>query len=95
MLSFKLWAGWHPLARLGLASTATVFDLIEQLTSNLMLPLGGLAIALFAGCAAPHRLLAEELRLGPAGSAALRVALRYVAPIGIVAATLSTILLPA
>jgi NSS family neurotransmitter:Na+ symporter len=95
VLSFNLWAGWHPLASLGLASTATVFDLIDQLTSNLMLPLGGLAIALFAGWAAPHRLLAEELRLGPAGSAALRVALRYVAPIGIVAATLSTILLPA
>jgi len=95
VLSFNLWAGWHPLASLGVASTATVFDQLDQLMSNLMLPLGGLAIALFAGWAAPQRLLAEELRLGPAGAAALRIALRYVAPLGIVAATLSTLVLPA
>jgi len=93
VLSFNAWADWRPLASLGMASTATFFDLLDQLTSNLMLPLGGLAIALFAGWAAPQRLLAEELRLGPTGARAMRVALRYVAPLGIVAATLSTILL--
>ncbi|RPH60921.1 MAG: hypothetical protein EHM83_13755 [Burkholderiales bacterium] len=93
VLSFNLWAGWYPLASFGLASTATLFDLLDQLTSNLMLPLGGLAIAVFAGWAAPHRMLAEELRLGPAGASAMRIMLRYVAPAGIVAATLSTILL--
>lgn len=93
VLSFNVWAGWHPLAGLGLAPTATFFDLLDQLTSNLMLPLGGLAIAVFAGWAAPHRMLAEELRLGPAGASALRVALRYVAPAGIAAATLSAIVL--
>src|SRR5690606_4507840 len=92
VLSFNLWAGWHPLASLGFASTATFFDLLDQLTSNLMLPLGGLAIAWFAGWAAPRRLLAEELRLGRGGAMALRVLLRYVAPAGIVAATASTLL---
>jgi len=92
VLSFNAWADWRPLARLGIASTATFFDLLDQLTSNLMLPLGGLAIALFAGWAAPQRMLAEELRLGPLGAHAMRFALRYVAPLGIVAATLSTIL---
>ncbi len=93
VLSFNAWADWRPLASLGIASTATFFDLLDQLTSNLMLPLGGLAIALFAGWAAPQRMLAEELRLGPLGAHAMRFALRYVAPLGIVAATLSTILL--
>ncbi|MCL4183292.1 MAG: sodium-dependent transporter [Burkholderiaceae bacterium] len=88
VLSFNLWADWHPLAGLGVASGATVFELIDQLTSNLMLPLGGLAIALFAGWIAPRRMLAEELRLGPLGAAALGVALRYVVPAGIVVATL-------
>jgi NSS family neurotransmitter:Na+ symporter len=88
VLSFNLWADWHPLAGLGIAPGATVFELIDQLTSNLMLPLGGLAIALFAGWIAPRRMLAEELRLGPAGAAALRTMLRYVVPGGIVLATL-------
>jgi hypothetical protein len=36
----------------------------------------------------PSRLLAEELRLGPAATAVLRVLLRYVAPLGIAAASL-------
>ncbi len=92
VLSFNAWAHWRPLASLGIASSATFFDVLDQLTSNLMLPLGGLAIALFAGWAAPQRLLAEELRLGPTGARALRFALRYVAPLGIAAATLSAIL---
>lgn len=93
VLSFNAWADWRPLASLGIASSATLFDLLDQLTSNLMLPLGGLAIALFAGWAAPQPMLVEELRLGPTGARALRFALRYVAPLGIVAATLSTMLL--
>lgn len=92
VLSFNAWADWRPLASLGIASSATFFELLDQLTSNLMLPLGGLAIALFAGWAAPQRMLAEELRLGPIGARALRVTLRYLAPLGIVAVTVSTIL---
>jgi NSS family neurotransmitter:Na+ symporter len=93
-LSFNLWSNWYPLAGLGIASSATVFDLIDQLTSNLLLPLGGLAIASFAGWAVPTRMLVEELRLGTRAARALRLALRYVAPAGIVAATLSSVLLP-
>ena len=92
VLSFNRWADWHPLANLGVASGATVFDLLDQLSSNFMLPLGGLAIALFAGWAVPQRMLAEELRLGPAAAAALGAALRYVAPAGIVLATLWSLL---
>lgn len=93
VLSFNAWADWRPLASLGMASSATFFDLLDQLTSNLMLPLGGLAIALFAGWAAPRRMLAEELDLGPAGTRVMHFALRYVAPLGIVAAALSPIVL--
>jgi hypothetical protein len=54
---------------------------------------GGLAIALFAGWAVPDRLLVEELRLTPRGTVALRVVLRYVAPAGIIAATLAPVLI--
>lgn len=91
VLSFNVWAHWYPLARLAMFQTATVFDLLDHVTSNVLLPVGGLAIALFAGWAMPQGVLAEALRLGPAGTVALSVSLRYVVPGAIAAATLSSI----
>jgi NSS family neurotransmitter:Na+ symporter len=91
VLSFNLWANWRPMAGTGVLTTATVFDVLDQLTSNLLLPIGGLAIALFAGWAVPDQMLVEELRLRPAGARSLRIALRYVAPAGIAAAALSSV----
>jgi NSS family neurotransmitter:Na+ symporter len=87
VFSFNLWASWHPLHGFRPFYSATIFDLLDFLTSNLLLPMGGLAMALFAGWALPKKLLAEELRLTPKAATALRVMLRYVAPAGIVAAT--------
>jgi NSS family neurotransmitter:Na+ symporter len=91
VLSFNVWSDWHPLGRLAGFESATVFDLLDYLTSNILLPLGGLAIALFAGWAIPERLLIEELGLGPAGGRVLRVLLRYVAPAAIAATALSAV----
>jgi len=89
VLSFNVWVGWYPLGPLGLLENATVFDLLDQLTSNLLLPMGGLAISLFAGWAVSDQMLIDELRLGPVGAFALRAMLRYVAPVAIAAVTLS------
>jgi neurotransmitter:Na+ symporter, NSS family len=91
VLSFNRWSGWHPLGGVPAFASATVFDLVDQLTSNLLLPIGGLAIAVFAGWVLPRRLLVEELRLGRAGATALALALRWLAPAGILAAGLSWI----
>jgi NSS family neurotransmitter:Na+ symporter len=93
VLSFNLWADWHPLGGLARFEHATFFDLLDSVTSELLLPVGGFMLALFAGWAVPDRLLVEELRLTPAGTAALRFALRYVAPAGIALAALAPILL--
>jgi NSS family neurotransmitter:Na+ symporter len=87
-LSFNRWSAWFPLASVEGFARATVYDLIDHVTSNLLLPVGGFALALFAGWAVPARLLDEQLRLGPAGATTLRFLLRYVAPIGIAVATL-------
>jgi NSS family neurotransmitter:Na+ symporter len=76
VLSFNRLAHWQP----------TPFDLIDHLTSNVMLPVGGLALAIFAGWALPGSLLAEELALGPKGAALLRALLRWVTPALIAAA---------
>jgi len=61
----------------------TIFDNLDHLTLNIMLPLGGLLIVVFAGWVMCRNATAEEL-----GGAGLiyklwRVLARYVAPIGI------------
>jgi len=93
VFSFNAWSGWFPLA--GVAwlpgfATATVFDLLDYLTSNMLLPLSGFGIAAFAGWVMPERVLVEELRLSRAGATVLRVLLRYVAPAGIALVGLAT-----
>jgi NSS family neurotransmitter:Na+ symporter len=93
VLSFNRWADWYPLAFLPGLSTATVFDVLDQASSNLLLPLGGFALAVFTGWALPGRLLGEELRAGPAATAMLRALLRYLVPAGIAAATLAPFVL--
>ncbi len=93
VLSFNLWAGWHPLRAVPALSQQTFFDLIDALTSNLLLPAGGFALALFAGWALPARAIADELRMSQRGAAALRFTLRYVAPAGIALAALAPLFL--
>jgi NSS family neurotransmitter:Na+ symporter len=70
VFSFNRWSHWSP----------TPYELIDHLTSNLLLPIGGLAIALFAGWALPASVLSDELRLAPRGAARLRWLLRWAAP---------------
>jgi NSS family neurotransmitter:Na+ symporter len=87
VLSFNRWAQWHPLSAFDRFHVATAFDLIDYLTSNILLPTGGLGIALFAGRVISEHVLREELRLRPVTSQTLRVLLRFVAPIAIVLVT--------
>lgn len=89
VLSFNVWAHWHPLAAIPGFESATFYDGLDHLTSNVLLPLGGFLLALFAGWAVPDRLFFEELRLSPPGAAVLRFLLRYVVPVGIAAAALA------
>lgn len=61
-----------------------LFDLLDFLTSAILLPLGGLLIALYVGYVLPDRAVRAELAgIGPRGYAVLRGLLRYVAPLGI------------
>jgi neurotransmitter:Na+ symporter, NSS family len=92
VLSFNRWANWYPLKWFEIFASATVYDLIDYLTSNVLLPLGGLAIALFVGWATSDRLLQEELETGRAGTWVLRFLLRYVVPVTIVFAAFAPML---
>jgi NSS family neurotransmitter:Na+ symporter len=89
VLSFNLLADWHPLASITAFRSATMFDLLDYATSNLLLPLGGLVISLFSGWAIPEDVMRDELGLSPAGLLALRSTLRYIVPAGILVTTLS------
>jgi len=91
-LSFNLWAGWHPLAWLPGLERAGVFELIDRLTSEVMLPAGGFAVAVFAGWRMPADALAQALGLSPRRARWLRAMLRWVAPGGIGLAAIAPLL---
>jgi NSS family neurotransmitter:Na+ symporter len=73
-------------------SGATVFDLLDFLTSNVLLPASGFGIAVFAGWILPQRVLTEELGLTPRGAMILGFLLRYVAPVSIAAIVVASLL---
>jgi len=82
VFSFNLWSGAKLFGM-------TFFDLIDFITSNVMLPLGGLLIAVFAAWLLPRKTSLSELQLrdGLAFNA-WRVLTRYVTPIAVVAVML-------
>jgi NSS family neurotransmitter:Na+ symporter len=88
VLSFSVWSEWFPLARIPSFTKATFFDVLDYVTSNLMLPLAGLALSVFGGWVLPAGYIKQELRLGSVGSHVLRIGLRYVAPLIITAVML-------
>jgi SNF family Na+-dependent transporter len=83
VLSFNLWGDVHPLGFIGFFEGKTVFDLLDFLVSNVMMPLGGLAIALFAGWAIRREGLAEDIGLKGGANKAFMVILKLVTPAGI------------
>jgi len=64
MLSFSVISGWYPLAMVPGLETATLFDLLNRLGTQLILPLAALAAILFIGWAAPRESLLFALGAG-------------------------------
>lgn len=85
VLSFNRWSDVRPLGFLDRYADATPYDLLDELTSNVLLPLGGLALAWFVGWIISDRLLADELAAGRRTMAVIRCMLRFVVPLAIVA----------
>jgi len=70
----------------------TFFDLLDYLTSNIMLPLGGLAMAVFVAWLMPRIAVSDELQLGNTVAFKLWwVLVRYVAPIAVIIVFLNAI----
>jgi NSS family neurotransmitter:Na+ symporter len=79
------------VAGLGTVYSLEVFEALDHLTSNILLPVGGFALAVFAGWVLPRAVLVEELKLGPRGAALLGVLLRWVTPALIAASAAGTL----
>lgn len=75
-LSFN---SWENVKFFGLG----IFDLLDAVTSKLIMPLSGLLIAIFAGWIMRREHVREELAIGDASFHLLNTLLRYVAPIAI------------
>ena len=60
VLSLNELQSFHPLALVGISGT--FFDLFDYLTTNIMLPVTGLLIALFVGWVIPEAISLEELQ---------------------------------
>ncbi len=90
VLSFNRWSAVYPLRLFGISSSKTPFELLDYLTSNIMMPAGGLMVALIAGWALSREATSRELGLG-SGFAynAWRALVRYVVPLAIVIIFLS------
>ena len=77
VLSFNVLSGFKFLK-------GTIFDNLDHLTINIMLPLGGVLITVFAGWVLCRNSTADELGGSGTMYKLWRILARYVAPIGIV-----------
>jgi len=90
VLSFNRWSGLYPLRFIGISSSKTPFELLDYLTSNIMMPAGGLMVALIAGWALSRETTCRELGLGDGlGFRLWRGLVRYVVPLAILIIFLS------
>ena len=60
VFSFNLWADWYPLGFIPLLEGKNWFDTFDYISSNILLPLGGMLIAIFAGWAMSKSTVLEE-----------------------------------
>lgn len=79
VLSFNIWADIKLVFGLG------IFDTLDKLTTTIMLPLGGLMMAIFAGWVMRAHHVQEELGLSDKAYALWRFIIRYISPLAILA----------
>jgi len=84
VLSFNNWSTWYPLSAVPTFGEKHFFDALDHLTSNIMLPLGGIFLGLFVGWVMSKKAVLEELGIqdGPRWQL-LRFLLGVVCPVAI------------
>jgi len=84
VFSFNIWADYHPFAFIPALENKTVFGVLDYLVSNLMMPMGGVFVAMLAGWALPRSASLSELGIkdGPVYRG-WRFLVRYLVPAAI------------
>lgn len=86
VLSFSSWEGVFPLGGIAVFAGKTPFDLMDYLVSNILMPLGGMLYALFAGWWISRKTLVAQLGVGDGAIFRLWLVLaRVIAPLAIAA----------
>lgn len=84
VFSFNLWSAWRPLSFIERFGNFGYFEILDYLTANLMMPIGGLLLALFVGWRIRPEAIRQELQIkNPALFRAWFWLLRWVAPLSI------------
>ncbi|MEZ5515209.1 MAG: sodium-dependent transporter [Steroidobacteraceae bacterium] len=85
VLSFNVLSDVHPLGFIEPFATKTFFDLFNEFAANILLPVGGLCIIVFAGWIVAPAVVAEQFRLaqGSVGFRLWRLLIRYLAPLAL------------
>ncbi len=90
VFSFNLLEDFTPLSALRPFADMNMFALIDYFTANLLMPLGGIAMAIFVGWLVKPQVLAEDLSFGsPALFQVWLWMIRIVAPLAILGVLLS------
>ena len=84
VFSFNLWSEFRPLGMFPVFADKNFFDVLDFITSNVMLPLGGLLIAVFAAWRLSRSTSFDELNMGDGLAYPLwRFLVRYITPIAV------------
>jgi NSS family neurotransmitter:Na+ symporter len=85
VFSFNIWSDVKPLTMFEHFRDKTLFDLLDYLTANIMLPLGGLLIAIFSVWIMHEDASIDELGMGDGPAYKLwHFLVRYITPIGVI-----------
>lgn len=94
VFSFNYWSDFFPLAPLGLMVDKTIFDVFDFSVSNIVMPVVGLMLALFAGWALTRETVVAALGAERARWFSFwRFMLRYIAPLGVISIFVANVLM--
>lgn len=92
VLSFNWGADWHPLGFIPIFAHKTVFDVLDYVSSNIMMPVGALLTSVLVGWRVSKAFARDELaQTTPVARVACVWLLRYVCPIAILAVFIATL----
>ncbi len=85
ILSLNVWSDVTPLGMFERFEGKTIFDLLDFFTASILLPLGGLLVAVFVGWKMSRKALQEELAMTAGTFTLWYQTLRYFTPVAVLA----------